>query len=107
MKELQEWIENLKKVDDVDLEPIQQNILDLQEIDLKIDKDKADFEKEKAALEETANQDKKEIQRLKDKVWDLFERQTGPSKKDDDQRDREEKEIKKNFITNEYIKEVK
>lgn len=72
MSKVKNWIDDFRKNEKVDLNDVQDDIMKLSDVDIEMDK----LEKDLSAANKSIEEKDKEISRLKDKVWDLFSRQT-------------------------------
>lgn len=72
MSKVKNWIDEFRKNEKVDLNEVQDDIMKLSDVDIEMDK----LEKDLSDANESIKKKDEEISRLKDKVWDLFSRQT-------------------------------
>lgn len=94
MKELTDWITSLSEVEGGDIEPYQDKILELEGLNREIDKVvEASEEKDKTIAEKD-----EEISKLKDRVWDLFEKRTGISNPNETEKNEEKPKKRTSFV---------
>lgn len=98
MSKIKNWIDDFRKNEKVDLNDVQDDILKLSDVDIEMDK----LEKGLTDANESIKKKDEEISRLKDKVWELFSRQT-TGFEDEEKKKKEESKQKPKSI-NDFIK---